>query len=81
MMKNPNELISPHAVFLSISEVGKLFSPPISRQKIARLIASGELPLIPLKIGKRFCYHKEHTITLILQLAEKDDRYDLDASL
>lgn len=80
-MTNPNKLMNPEAVFLSISEVGKLFSPPISRQKIARLIASGELPLIPLRVGKRVNYHKAHTIKLILQLAENNDHYDLDASL
>ncbi|KZS39733.1 hypothetical protein AWE51_08765 [Aquimarina aggregata] len=80
-MKNPNELISPNALFLSINEVGKLFSPPISRQKIARLKKSGKLPLITIKIDERMYYYKPYTIELILELCDKDMNYDLDASL
>lgn len=80
-MKNPNELINPTALFLSIREVGKLFSPPISRQKIEELIKSEKLPLIPIKIGQRIYYNKNHTIKMILQLISKDDNYDMDASL
>lgn len=71
-MKNPNELINPGALFLSISEVGKLFSPPISRQKIARLKKSGKLPLQPIKLEGNIFYYKVHTIQLILQLSEID---------
>jgi len=80
-MKNPNELINPGALFLSISEVGKLFSPPISRQKVARLKKSGKLPLIPIKLEGSTYYDKEHTIKIILELSEIDMRYDLDASI
>ncbi|WP_438710723.1 hypothetical protein ACSTS3_18580 [Aquimarina muelleri] len=80
-MKNLNELINPNAVFLSISEVGKLFSPPISRQKLARLKKSGILPLKPVKIDKRVYYHKGKTIALIEQLCEINMNYDLNASL
>ncbi len=80
-MKNPNELINPGALFLSISEVGKLFSPPISRQKVTRLKESGKLPLLPIKLEGRIYYDKLHTIELILQLSEIDMSYDLDASL
>lgn len=80
-MKNPNELVSPNAVFLSISEVGKLFSPPISRQKLGGLIKSEKLPLVRIRIEGRIYYDKHHTIQLILQLCETDMNYDLDASL
>ncbi len=80
-MKNPNELINPGAMFLSISEVGKLFSPPISRQKLSRLQKSGKLPLVTIRIEGRIFYYKPHVILLILQLCETDMNYDLDASL
>ncbi|WP_103866725.1 hypothetical protein [Aquimarina sp. I32.4] len=80
-MRNPNELASPHAVFLSIREIGKLFSPPISRQKLAQLKKSGILPLKPVKIDKRTYYHKEKSIALIEHLCEVDMSYDLNASL
>ncbi|GAA3522289.1 hypothetical protein GCM10022393_41030 [Aquimarina addita] len=80
-MKNPNELISPNALYLDIKEVGKLFSPPISRQKLGRLKRSGELPLIPCKIGKRTYYHKKQTVKLIEKLCNSNMNYDMDASL
>ena len=80
-MKNPNELINPGALFLSISEVGKLFSPPISRQKLGRLQKSGKLPLVPIRIEGSIFYYKPYVILLILQLCETDMNYDLDTVL
>lgn len=80
-MKNPNKMINPEALFLSISEVGKLFSPPMSRQKLARLIKSGKLPLVPIRIVGSIYYCKDHTVKQILQLCDTYDNYDLDASL
>ncbi len=80
-MKHPNELINPEAIFISIEEVGKLFSPPVSRQKLSELKKSGALPLESIKISYRFFYYKPHVIALILKLCEKDMNYDLDATL
>ena len=78
-MKNPNDLINPGGMFITIKEIGKLFSPPISRQKIGKLRDSGELPIVPIPVGGMKYYEKKAVIKLILELSEKDETYDLAA--
>ncbi|WP_024773008.1 helix-turn-helix transcriptional regulator [Aquimarina macrocephali] len=61
------ELINPDAEFLSLKEVGKLFSPPISYTTLWKWQKQGKLQLSPYVLGNKKFYKASE----VLQELEK----------
>jgi len=55
-------LINPDAEFLNLSEVGKLFSPPISRVSLWKWQKEGKLKLTPYLLGSKKFYKRQEVI-------------------
>ncbi len=64
-MKNPYELINPSAEFLSIKEIGKLFSPPISYQSLWKWQKQGILKLTPYQLGNKKFYKRTEVMEVL----------------
>lgn len=55
-------LINPEAEFLSLKEIGKLFSPPVSHVSLWKWQKNGTIQLNPYLIGGRKFYKKEEVL-------------------
>jgi hypothetical protein len=62
MHSSANRLINPSAEFLSIKEVGKLFSPPISHVSLWKWQKEGKLNLNPYLFGNKKFYKREEVL-------------------
>ena len=58
-------LINPEAEFLSIKEIGKLFSPPISSVSLIKWQKEGSLKLTPYLFGNKKFYKRKEIIAEI----------------
>lgn len=63
-----NNLINPDATFLSASEIGKMFSPNVSKVSIWRWQKDGRLNLTKYKFGSRVFYKKDEVINAIKKI-------------
>lgn len=64
-----DKLVNPDATFLSASEIGKIFSPNISKVSIWRWQKDGRLNLTKYKFGSRVFYKKEEVIDAIKKMS------------
>lgn len=55
-------LINPEAEYLSLKEIGKLFSPPISSVSLWRWVTTGKLNLTPVILGNKKFYKRIEVI-------------------
>ena len=58
-------LINPDAEFLSLSEIGKLFSPPISRESLWKWQKQGTLKLTPYLFGNKKFFKRSEVLAAI----------------
>ncbi len=62
MAYNFHKIINPDAEYLSLSEIGKLFSPPISYVSLWKWQKTGVLNLTPMTLGNKKFYKKVEVI-------------------
>ena len=55
-------LINPEAEYLSIKEIGKLFSPPISHVSLWKWQKDGKLQLTPYLFGNKKFYKRSEVL-------------------
>lgn len=55
-------LINPEAEYLSIKEIGKLFSPPISHVSLWKWQRDGKLQLTPYLFGNKKFYKRSEVL-------------------
>lgn len=55
-------LINPEAEFLSIKEIGKLFSPPVSHVSLWKWQKTGKIQLTAYVLGNRKFYKKDEVL-------------------
>ncbi|AUP81221.1 hypothetical protein [Flavivirga eckloniae] len=60
-------LINPEAEYLSIKEIGKLFSPPISHVSLWKWQKQGKLRFTPYLFGNKKFYKKSEVLQVIEQ--------------
>lgn len=58
-------LLNPEAKYLSIQEIGQLFSPPVSHVSLSKWQRQGKLRLNPIVLGNKKFYNREEVITEI----------------
>ena len=61
-IKTDIELINPDAIYISLKEVGKLFSPPVSYTTLWKWQKKGILKLVPRVYGNKKFYNFEEVI-------------------
>lgn len=68
-------LLNPDAEFLNIDEVGKLFSPPISRVSFWKWEKEGKLQLPSYQLGNKKYYKRSEVIREIERFKTKQDAF------
>lgn len=58
-------LINPEAEYLSLKEIGKLFSPPISNVSLWKWQKQGKLRLTPYVLGNKKFYKRSEVLAEI----------------
>ena len=64
-----DKLVNSEAEFISASEIGKIFSPPISKVSIWRWQKDGRLQLTQYRFGSRVFYSKVEVIDAIKKMS------------
>ncbi len=64
------KLINPDAEFINLSEIGKLFSPPISRVSLWKWQKQGKLKLTPYLLGNKKFFKRSEVLAEIEQHKE-----------
>lgn len=62
MAVNFHKLINPDAEYISMKEIGNLFSPPISYVSLWKWQKEGKIKLTRFKLGSKFYYKKSEVI-------------------
>lgn len=58
LKKSPYGLVNPSAEFISLKEIGQLFSPPISTVSLNKWLKQGKLVLTPYVLGNKKFYKR-----------------------
>lgn len=62
MKFNNYKLVNPDAEYISMKEIGNLFSPPISYVSLWRWQKEGKIQLTRYKVGSKFFYKRSEVI-------------------